>query len=98
MIYLPEQNTLEIGANIYYQKWVLFNKYYLRTLSGRTVYFVPDLLLVEVDLSRNGLYALGMFVRHSKETAESVRHYADAIKSGVNQPWRLVDDDQQQKR
>lgn len=98
VIYLPEQNTLEIGANIYYQKWVLFNKYYLRTLSGRTVYFVPDLLLVEVDLSRNGLYALGMFVRHSKETAESVRHYADAIKSGVNQPWRLVDDDQQQKR
>lgn len=98
VIYFPEQNALEIGANIYYQKWVLFKKYYLRTLSGRTVYFVPDLLLVEVDLSRNGLYALGMFVRHSKETADLVGHYADAIKSGVKQPWKLLDEEHQQKR
>lgn len=98
VVYLPEQNTLEIGANIYYQKWVLFKKYYLRTLSGRTVYFIPDQLLAEVDLSRNGLYALEMFVRHSKETAELVRHYADAIKRGVDQPWKLFDEEQQQKR
>ena len=97
VIYFPEQNTFEIGANVYYQKWVLFKKYYLRTLSGRTVYFIPDTLLGEVDLNRNGVYAPDMFVAHSKETAELVRHYADAIKDGVNEPWKLFNEEQQQK-
>lgn len=83
-----------MGASIYYQRWTLFEKYYLRTLSGRTIYFVPDLLLVGVDLSRKGLYTFGDFVRYSNEATELVRHYADAIKNGVNEPWKLLDEKQ----
>lgn len=97
VVCMPESKSVEIGANITNQSWALNKKYYLRTLSNRTVCFVPDTILEEVDLHRDGLYALSMFVRHSKVTAELVRHYAEAIKSGVNEPWKCFDDESSSK-
>ncbi|WP_431225228.1 hypothetical protein ACQ86O_10925 [Serratia sp. L9] len=87
--YFPEQNTLEIASNIFHNKFELNKKFYCKTLTGKTVYITPESLLSTFTLEQSFICPLKMFTQHSEQARALVANYAEGIKNGSPEPWKL---------
>ncbi|WP_025120853.1 MULTISPECIES: hypothetical protein [unclassified Serratia (in: enterobacteria)] len=87
--YSPQQNTLEIAADIYHSEFKLNKKFFSRTLTGRTLKFIPESLTSSFTLEQTVICPLKQFMQHSEEARELVISYAEAIKNDLPEPWVL---------
>ncbi len=87
VLYLPSENTIELGVNLFNVDLTIGKKFYVRTLSERSMYFVPSFIPVSIDDSTNIICPLKTFYELSEKTQELVLGYIDAVKHDIKKPW-----------
>lgn len=89
VVYFPQQNMLEIAVNLYHDELKPNKKFFSWTLTGRTLRVIPEALIETFTLEQNVICPLSMFMQHSEEARKLVTNYAEAIKQGLPEPWKL---------
>ncbi|WP_411752807.1 hypothetical protein [Serratia sp. (in: enterobacteria)] len=89
VVYFPQQNMLEVAADIYHNEFKPNKKFFSKTLSGRTIGIIPEALVSTFTLEQNVICPLKLFMQHSEETRKLVINYAEAIKNSLPEPWKL---------
>jgi len=87
VLYLPSENTIELGVNLFNVDLTIGKKFYVRTLSERSMYFVPSFIAVPIDDSTSVICPLKTFYELSEKTQELVLGYIDAVKHDIKKPW-----------
>ncbi|KEY60823.1 hypothetical protein [Serratia sp. DD3] len=88
--YSPENNMFEIGVKLFDAKMEINEKFFIRTLSGRVVFMIPERFLESLNLAENIICPLADFYDFSAEAKELVFNYAEAIKNNSAEPWNIL--------
>ncbi|MCE9991890.1 hypothetical protein LZ633_07740 [Enterobacter asburiae] len=92
VLYLPSDNKIEIGFNLFDANPVIGKKFDVKTLSGRYFYFIAQCGLQEPGLKNDSLYSLGDFYVIDNQAKKLVHDYLNRIKSGHKNPGIINED------
>ncbi|PVZ83973.1 hypothetical protein C9426_24900 [Serratia sp. S1B] len=79
----------DIGVKLFDAKMEINKKFFIRALSGRVVFMIPERFLESLNLEGNIICPLADFYDVSAEAKELVHNYVEAIKNNSAEPWRI---------
>ena len=82
VLYFPENNSIEIGVNLFGSDLVIGKKLHIKTLTERMIYFIPGNTLQDLDLKNSITYTLQEFYNINNQTKALVESYISKIKDG----------------
>jgi len=92
VLHLPLDGSIEIGTNLYNTNPIIGKKFYIKTLTNRYVYFIPEYTPKEIDLKSNIVFILQDFYNINHQTRILVDDYILRIKNDHKEPWIISDE------
>ncbi|EOW1329789.1 hypothetical protein [Klebsiella aerogenes] len=89
VLYFPLEDAIEIGVNLFAENPIIGKRLYIRTMTNRQMYFIPEKISSTIDLQSNIACTLYEFYTLTPQTKSLIEDYLTRIKNGHLQPWRL---------
>lgn len=80
VLYSPENNSIEIGVNLFGSDPVIGKKLHIKTLSDRMMYFIPGNTFQDINLKNSITYNLQDFYNTNNQTRALVESYISKVK------------------
>lgn len=89
VLYFPIDGAMEIGVNLFGDNPIIGKRLYIRTMTKRQMYFIPEDISGTIDLQSNIACTLYEFYTLTPQTKSLIEDYLTRIKNGHLQPWLL---------
>ncbi|MEQ0263265.1 hypothetical protein ABLV66_00885 [Klebsiella sp. CN_Kp073] len=89
VLYFPVEGVIEIGVNLFAENPIVGRRLYIRTMTNRQMYIIPENISSTIDLQSNIACTLYEFYTLAPQTKSLIEDYLNRIKNGYLQPWRL---------
>lgn len=83
----PSNNSIEIGLNIFNTTPIIGKKFYIKTLTQRYIFIIPEYQPNEFSLTNDFICTLPDFYKANPQTQALVENYIDRVKVGEPEPW-----------
>ena len=80
VLHFPENNSIEIGVNLFGSELIIGKKLHIKTLTGRLMYFIPGSTFQDIDLKHSISYNLQDFYNINSQTRALVESYISKVK------------------
>ncbi|EAM8616031.1 hypothetical protein BHS62_26045 [Salmonella enterica] len=91
VLYIASNNTLEIGINTLNTNPVIGRKFYIKTLTKRYIYLIPEHLSFQLTGNENLICLLKDFYNLNNQSKTLIDDYILRIKTDVKEPWIISD-------